>query len=393
MIIVNLFRFIFGYVCFTAQGGFTDRFINLCNIYSVPLFNISFKNNGIVACIPVNKIYKLKNVCKKSGVHLSLISEHGLYFSIKNNLDRPGLFASLLFYIAFCFTMQNFVWSIDIQESRNVSQQEVYDLLCENGLKFGTYIKDFDEIHCSRTIVNTLKDKIQWMAINIKGSKAFVEMHDYNIIEKDSSYGNPCNIIADFDGILLSIDTYNGETIAIPGNGVNKGDLLISGIVENSDLSVSYREARGEITALHKVVLNKKYEKNKKYLSVDKIKQTGYLYLPGVKIPFSLIKIKPVTHSHINTSYVSWNGSKLPFGKIEYTDLRLSKNSVEINEKKRSLLIFEEYSDYTYKLMSDSHILNGKLSIKVNKDAYIIDSVFICIDYIGEKQIINTNIF
>ena len=41
MSIIRFLRFIFGYVEFCAEGGFPERFINLCSVYHVRLWDVT----------------------------------------------------------------------------------------------------------------------------------------------------------------------------------------------------------------------------------------------------------------------------------------------------------------------------------------------------------------
>ena len=44
MLFVNFVRFILGYICFTATGGFPERFLNLCRLNKIILWDLKNKN-------------------------------------------------------------------------------------------------------------------------------------------------------------------------------------------------------------------------------------------------------------------------------------------------------------------------------------------------------------
>ena len=390
---IGLIRFILGYIEFETIGGFTDRFINLCKFYRINIFNISFQNNSLRASILLKDAYKLKSAAKKSGVKLKLINSNGLYFIYKKYAHRLTLVAGMLFYIMFCLYMQQFVWSVDIQDSKNVSYQDIRELLQDNGLHFGTRIDTFDEIACSRRIVNTLEGKLQWMAINIKGSKAFVEIHDYNEVPKDKVYGQPANIVADFDGILMSIEAFVGEKAAKAGSGVNKGDLLISGIVENRDLSASFFEARGKISALHKVNYSFKFNTNDNYSKISDIKQKKYIFVLGFKLPLNFVRLNSTNHFYNKDSFLQIKDTELPLG-ICKNYLALTKDtSSALSRDKIALSAISVYTEEAYKKFSNSNIISCNHNVSFSANSYKIDSRYTCVDFIGVKQPINTNIF
>ena len=51
--IFNLFHLIFGCVCFTASGGFAERFINVCTAKGIQLWGIRKKSYGLTACTTI----------------------------------------------------------------------------------------------------------------------------------------------------------------------------------------------------------------------------------------------------------------------------------------------------------------------------------------------------
>ena len=80
-------------------------------------------------------------------------------------------------------------------------------------------------------------------------------------------------------------------------------------------------------------------------------------------------------------------------GNKKFTDFDYTDTFSSVKEKERFLLALEEYTDTVYKDMSESFIVDSKLNLSVNDDKYKISTNFTCIDFIGEKQEINTNIF
>ena len=390
---IKLLRFFTGYIEFEATGGFNERFINLCNFHKVNIFDITYKDNSVSARIAPKDIYKLKSPAKKSGIKLKFISRNGMYFLCKKYSRRLGLAVGAFIYFIFCALMQQFVWCIDIQPSRNVSRQDIKELLYDNGLHQGTHISSFDEIECSRRIVNTLEGKLQWMAINIKGSKAFVEIHDYDKDREDNTYGPPSNIIADFDGILMSIEAFTGETAAKAGSGVNKGDLLISGIVENRDLSASFFDATGKVTALHNVNFTYTYNPPEVDRKITDIHNKTALYFLGIKIPLNYIRNSNSSKAYSNRSFVNYSNTDLPIGICKNHIPDFADTKKQTDKEKDTLAALSLYTENTYKKFENSNIISCSHSFDFLNDRYKITSVYSCIDFIGVKQPIKSNIF
>ncbi|MBQ5823718.1 MAG: sporulation protein YqfD [Clostridia bacterium] len=57
-----IYRLLCGYVSFTAQGGFTERFLNLCGRNRIYLWNLRLNKNNITACTSAKHYKKNTNL-------------------------------------------------------------------------------------------------------------------------------------------------------------------------------------------------------------------------------------------------------------------------------------------------------------------------------------------
>ena len=88
MLLLNFLRFISGYVGFTARGGFAERFLNLCRLNKIILWDL--KNNGgvISACTDFSSYKKIRSVARKSGMTVRIKRKYGLPFFLENHKRR-----------------------------------------------------------------------------------------------------------------------------------------------------------------------------------------------------------------------------------------------------------------------------------------------------------------
>ena len=169
--------------------------------------------------------------------------------------------------------------------------------------------------------------------------------------------------------------------------------MLISGIVENRDFSVSYFDAKGKATAMHEVNINKNFNITEKFKKIENRYTKKSAIIFGVKIPLYISFRTDESQIFTNTSYVCIDENVFPFGFTEDTYLTHSEKIVAVNEEQLALLKLENYNNYVYKKLSCSTIINYKTVVSRNNDSYAIETKYSCIDFIGEKQLINLNIF
>jgi len=379
MKLINLLRYSRGYVKFTVSGGFRERFINLCATKGIHIWNVVPEINKLHAYVSIKNFHRLRAVARLSGVRLKISEKKGFPLFLKKYRHRAMLMAGIFFIIAFYVVMNRFIWFIEVEGTQTVSHEEIISVLSDYGVKIGAYAPGIDGISAGRNAVNYFSGRLLWMSVNIKGSKAVIEVRDYVDEHEDTTYREPCNIVADFDGTLLSIETFNGDKEAVPGSAVKKGDLLISGVIQNRDMSASYLEARGKITAHHNREFERCYPIKKEHIKYTDIKERVNIGFLGAEIPFSLNGEDAVFST---PEFLKAKNTKLPFGLIYKTAATESETESDF------LLIraIDAYITDFYGTFKNTNILECSTSLQTTDEGYRISSQISCIDFMGVKS-------
>ena len=383
MFLIELLRYIVGYITFESGGGFSERFVNLCAARNIKIRSVSINENGLTAKINPGSYKKLREVAKRSGMKLKATEKKGLIFFIKEHRQRSGLMAGALFFALLIYFSSLFVWNIETVGGEKVSSRDIL-IACEKlGLKEGVLIKNIDTNELSRLLMVELSSKVSWLSVNIKATRAVVEVRDYEPWRKDTTYKEPCNIIADFDGLIMFSQVYNGVKAAKEGSGAKKGDLLISGIVENRDTSSQFMEARGKITAMHNdtlsVEINTK-RKVRKYIG-EKIRYK--LRLLWITVPLSVpFKNEGTYETYFEEKNLIYKNVKLPFSLIKETVIFYTETEI----KRTSADIFNEYTEKAVEKYKNTLVLESKYNFTDTDKSIKVSCDNKCIDFIGEKQ-------
>lgn len=378
-----ILRLIRGYVTFQIKGGFSERFINYCAAQGINLWDMSINGDTVTACVPIKSFRRLRKAVKESGGRLKIIKKSGILPYINKHKNRSGIIISAIFCILFFTVMNKFIWIIDVEGTSKISHQEIIEYLYDNGLKQGTSASSVDTVALSRKAVNHFNGRLLWMAININKSKATVEVRDYTDILEDKQFREPCNIIADFNGILLYVKALNGNAEVTAGSAVKKGDLLISGVADNDDMSVSYYEARGTVTALHDTRYTEEYSfNNGKIQSVNNINNTYSVNIFGIDIPLGLKNKGDIIFT--NKKALCYNGYKLPLSISKESEGKTA--ATEILQNAALLLSLDNYTASFYEKYKNTNILSCESRLQQLDGKYVITSDLYCIDYIGVKS-------
>lgn len=384
---VDILRYLKGYVIFRGVGGFTERFINLCNFNGIIIRDVVFSDNFFTAKCNTGDYRKLRHISKKSGVKLSLLTKSGLIFDLKEKKERKGLLLGMMFFFLFFLIMSNFVWTVDVSGNEQISKEDILSLGKKHGIFVGTYKPTFNETAAASALALENNNLLDWAAINIKGSRAVIEVREQKKSIRNQDNEIPSNLVADFDGVIISAEVFSGTGCISEGMGIGKGDLLISGTEENEDLSVSFVKANGRIVCQREKNLTVSYNNKAKINTLTESSKKATLYLFGMNIPLSLSLSRDKSFFK-DEHYLSYNGIRLPAGIKYRTYYSFEKTTRTIKEHMLSAL--ESFSATSYTNNSDTKILSAAPKIKAEADRIVIACNWDCLDFIGKTQKIIT---
>ena len=388
--VVLLYRYLKGYVKFSAGGGFTERFINLCAVKKIPVFDGKYIDGTFYGITYVRSFRLLRETARKTGVRISVVSKNGIIFNIIKNKYRMGLAVGALFYCLFLVIMNVFVWNIEAGGSERYSPEQILEVAEGVGVKWGISRFFFDERKAAREIYKAFSDELSWVTVNIIASKCYVDVRDSDVSqnEDDEKVNEPSNLIADFDGVILSDETYSGIRNISKGNAVKKGDLLISGVMDNEYGSAVYYVAEGNFTARHTRNFKTEYDnENYKKLSSG----YGVISFNIFGIPLMLSEKNEKEYCFRISESLSFDVYELPFA---YTKTFFAgKTEVSVGKENRFLLAVDSYTQITYDELGDTEILAEKITVEQKEDSFSVAGEYDCIDFIGiSKPIIVENI-
>ena len=335
---IQILRLIKGYVEFCAEGGFPERFINLCKINGINLWSV--KNDGVkvFACTTEQEFKMLSRPAENSGMTLKIQKTRGLKNFLKCHKWRCGVGFGILATFLFWIFMSGFVWEIEIIETNGVNAEAFTESLEELGVKIGARKSKIDIIQVQNQLMNEYKELL-WVSLNIFGSKVQVEMSSFIEQKEIIDTNTPINIVASKKGEIVLVKGYKGVNAVKEGVNVTEGSLLISGVCLNADGSEYFVHAKGEVFA--KTVNTEKVRVNLKnsFKTTCQNESRYYLYIFSLKIPLGFkTKGDFLTESE---AFLKSGETILPFGIIREDALaqRNGVGEITLEEAKLSGLL------------------------------------------------------
>ena len=232
MIVVSVLRWLIGRISFAVEGRFPERFINLCAKNGINLWGLRGEGERITGCARLTDLRRLEDAAKKNGHRLVIEKKSGLPFMLKKHRTRCGLLAGLIISLGLWFYASGFIWNITLRLPDTINEYEMRATLREYGLYEGAWAKSINVDSITDSLCAGDK-RISWMTINISGTDAEVN------ISPNLSYGTKkregiilSNMVSAADGTVTRVNVYNGTAEVRAGDGIRRGQLLVSGVME-----------------------------------------------------------------------------------------------------------------------------------------------------------------
>jgi len=238
-----------GYVIIKIEGLSLEKFINLMVSKGIYIWDIDRINyTTLIAKVSIKGFKKLPSVVARVKCRVTILKKAGYPFFIYRLKKRKMLSVGVFVAFFIVYLLSSFIWTIEITGLERLNQKEVLYHLERLGLKEGTWKRGIkiDDIE-SNMIINV--DDISWVGIEIKGTKAMVDIVE--IVEPPEVLDKsiPCDIVAKKDGIIENIYALEGRELVDKGDTVKKGQVLITGIISGNDRFLRYVHSIGEVKA------------------------------------------------------------------------------------------------------------------------------------------------
>ena len=251
MLFQKVFLLIKGYVIVTVEGRHLEKFINLAVSRGYPLWNIYRPSSEIMtAGVPVNVFPHLRHIAKAADCRMKIKSKRGLPFAVLKFRRRKMLFAGAVVFLISLYILSLFIWSVEVKSSgelKLVREEQILEEASKNGLRIGALKPSLNAGRLQRAILYEFP-QLSWVGVEIRGTKATIEIVEKILPDKSQSDRRPGNIVAVKDGIIEEILVLSGEAKVAQGDTVRKGDILISGTIfpKEEGEEMESQEAEGE---------------------------------------------------------------------------------------------------------------------------------------------------
>jgi similar to stage IV sporulation protein len=227
------------YIEFTAFGVYCGEFINYLMNSGYRVSEVSSANDIFTVRTSIQSYPKIAKKAREYRVKTRVVKRGGIYFTLRRYRKRIGVPLGILAFLAIVVLMSNFVWSIKITGNENIGSYRILEQLDKSGIRPGVNIRSVNA-NKAELELRLAVSELMWISIERSGSRIYVKISETDDFSEPVKEGTPpiplqtpCNVISDRTGQLVRAEVYQGKLLYEVSSGINAGDVVVSGAVEN----------------------------------------------------------------------------------------------------------------------------------------------------------------
>ena len=391
--IIKIWLYLKGYVIIKIEGLTLERFLNLAATKDIYLWDIKRIDYTILKMKTTIEGFKsLKEIVKKVGCQVEIIDKIGLPFVLYKFRNRKMLGIGIVIFLILVMFLSSIVWDIEIIGNSIIDTQDIIKFLENENIKLGMIKYKIDKDYIEELILNQF-EIFSFVNIETKGTKLILEVKEQTLPPEQLDMSIPCNIVANKKGVIIKAIARNGKTLVRKGDIVEKGQILITGIIDRED-EYTLVHSEGEVLAYTRYSI-KVEEPIIKTIKEETGEVIKFQEIKIGKKAFQLFKEEiPFKYYNENIKEIDFfkNKIKLPF-KIfthEYKEVELKEIKQNIDFLKKSTYI-QGVLELNEKIPEDAKIQSKDVKYYINEGILSTYIVIETIEDIGEKHMININ--
>lgn len=226
----RLFHWLFGYVEFTVRGG-APRLFTMAAKNGLLLWDFAWEGETARARIKAREYRRLPPLCRRSGASARLEKKRGLPFFAARLARRKGLLAGAVLGAALFWYLSGFVWGVTVTGTETVTRRQVRDAAAQYGVSVGCPRAELKPRQAAHGILAQI-GRLSWASVNTDGCFVEVAVKEGEPAPEAETQEKWSNLVASRGGVVVSAQAERGRLEVQPGDVVEQGQLLVSGLYQ-----------------------------------------------------------------------------------------------------------------------------------------------------------------
>ncbi len=248
---IGIIRYLKGYVKIKVWGYSPERFMNLCTNRGIVLWGLAGYGGYYTMYLSLSDFFAIRDIVRKTKTKVAVLERYGLPFFMQDVRRRKMFAGGVIFCLLFLICMSRFVWAIEFQGNLMITDDELHNFLAAQGVEYGTKKSSLNLEELEAAIREEFP-QVTWTSARLDGTKVTIQVKENDLPTKEEQKQSAekldggADMAACKSGVITSILTRSGIPQVKEGDTVEKGDILISGLVpvKNDDGTVREWERR-----------------------------------------------------------------------------------------------------------------------------------------------------
>ncbi len=246
---MGFFRSLAGAVSAELTSADPACALRLIQQSGIELRDVTYKDS-LTLCFSVSRtnVRKLRAMAVRRGDTFRTTGRQGIFWPLKQLLRRPVLLMGLSLLLLTSMTLPGRVLFVRVSGNTVTPTRLILEKAAQCGVTFGASTREVRSEDMKNSLLSAVPG-LQWAGVNTYGCVAVIDVRERAPEPNQTENHAVTSIVAQRDGLILSVTAQQGTALCKPGDAVIKGQKLISGYTD-CGICILAQQAKGEILAL-----------------------------------------------------------------------------------------------------------------------------------------------
>lgn len=356
--------FLRGYLKLTVRGEHVEAFINALAEAGTPVWDV--RPTGTHSAefkLLLNDFKGLRPLLKRTGCRSRILERHGLPFRALRLLKRKVFVVGVVMFFAILMALSSMVWNVSVEGNETIASEDILEVAKQEGVYPYQWIFRLKSLDKLSTNLTTRLPGTSWVGVERNGTSIRIQVVEASVPKKPELL-SPRHLVSTSDAVITYIYAEKGVPKVQINSRVKKGDILISGILGDTENAKSV-VAKGEVKGLvwHEYEIEVPLVKKRKIYTGEASKKS-YLVLGNRAVQLWGYGDVPFEKHETLTIYdpLTWRSRALPIGWMTEKVMEVSESSQTVTEEEAKKEGLEgAYRDILAKYGSETRLVSQKI--------------------------------
>ncbi len=206
----QIINFLRGNVRLQVESPCPERVVNLCAAHEIPFWDLQWKDTATFTVTTTRRgLRLLQEVTGETTCTITPLAERGAPTLLLRFRRRYVLLGALALFLILLLYGNLFIWEFRVSGNHTVPTETILRALEDYGLQVGCFGMDVDQEDMRNHVLLALPD-VSWMAVNVKGCVAHVQVVERQRPPRRVEEHEVSNVVARCAGLVTRVEALDG---------------------------------------------------------------------------------------------------------------------------------------------------------------------------------------